>query len=250
MKTNSEWRDWGRRDPLHGVATWPGRDRGGPHPWTDEEFYAVGEVDWEDFSRLWEQYGVDRASCVEIGCGAGRITRQLVGFFGTVQAVDVSSEMIEYARARVPGNVSFAITDGLALPLPGSSVTAAFSSLVFQHFEEVADATRYFSELHRVLAPGGTMMVQLPVYAWPTPFVGYRALYASRQALSNGRALYRRLRLRLGRQAPFFRYLRYDQEWVKATMQELGFSELEFRTIRLRTNEEWLTFVLARRPRQ
>ncbi len=38
MKTNIEWRLWGKRDPLYGVATWPGREKDGKHPWIDSEF--------------------------------------------------------------------------------------------------------------------------------------------------------------------------------------------------------------------
>ena len=35
---------------------------------------------------------------LEIGCGAGRITRALAGFFGEVYAVDISQEMVRQAR--------------------------------------------------------------------------------------------------------------------------------------------------------
>jgi SAM-dependent methyltransferase len=247
VKTNAEWRDWGRRDPLHGVATWPGRSRSDAQPWTDDEFYAVGALDWEDFSAQWLQYGVDRTSCLEIGCGTGRITRQLAEFFGTVHALDVSDEMIAYARPRVAGDVTFMVTDGSSIPLPDMAVASVFSSLVFQHFEGVSDAEAYLREIHRVLKPGGSMMIQLPLYAWPDAFNGYRLMYRVRRGLSHLRARFRRLRLRFGRARPFFRYLRYEAEWVRSIIPALGFSSVEMRTISLRTHHEWLTFVLARR---
>ena len=51
MKSNTEWELWGKSDPLYGVASWAGRERGGENPWTDEDFYALGE-DWLDFDLL------------------------------------------------------------------------------------------------------------------------------------------------------------------------------------------------------
>ena len=36
---------------------------------------------------------------LEIGCGAGRVTRALASVFGEVYAVDISGEMVRHARA-------------------------------------------------------------------------------------------------------------------------------------------------------
>jgi hypothetical protein len=40
-----------------------------------------GESDWQDFLRHWKQYGIDHWACLEIECGAGRITKQLATCF-------------------------------------------------------------------------------------------------------------------------------------------------------------------------
>ena len=40
---------------------------------------------------------------IEIGCGAGRMTRALARFFGEVHAVDISPEMVRLARHAVAG---------------------------------------------------------------------------------------------------------------------------------------------------
>src|SRR5688500_10138510 len=87
--SNIEWTAWAQEDPLYAVATCPGRNRAGGKPWSDEEFYALGKSDWEDFRGRWELYGLDRDSCVEIGCGAGRITRHMAEHFGVVHALDI-----------------------------------------------------------------------------------------------------------------------------------------------------------------
>jgi len=44
MKSNQEWMQWGKVDPLYAVASWKDRERSGSNPWTDEEFYAIGQI--------------------------------------------------------------------------------------------------------------------------------------------------------------------------------------------------------------
>src|SRR5689334_10746121 len=136
--SNVEWRRWGEIDPLYGVASARGRERGGAHPWSDAEFHELGARHWAAFQPAWRRYGLDYASCLEIGCGAGRMTAQLAREFGIVHAVDVSRGMIDYAAERVTGtNVQFHLTDGGSLPIPPASVTAVFSTHVFQHFDSL-----------------------------------------------------------------------------------------------------------------
>ena len=104
LKTNEEWKAWGKEDPLHGVASWPGRRQGENNEWTDVDFFNLGKSDWSDFSKRWSYYGYNRESCLEIGCGAGRITKWLPEQFQIVHALDVSMDMINYARRYVKGD--------------------------------------------------------------------------------------------------------------------------------------------------
>src|SRR5579862_2813844 len=71
--------------------------------WTDEDFFASGElvVSEEILSDTVDIYqGKDptRMRVLEIGCGAGRVTRALSKVFGEIHAVDVSGEMLASAR--------------------------------------------------------------------------------------------------------------------------------------------------------
>lgn len=248
MKTNVEWREWGRQDPLYGVATWAGKAREGDEPWTDEEFYEVGAQDWADFAAHWRAYGMPRGSCLEIGCGAGRVTRELARDFDHVIAVDVSADMVEYAKLHVPGNVEFAVTDGTSLPAPRQSVDGVFSVLVLQHLERVDDVERYLREVWRVLRPGGTMMIQVPIYAWPGSFVGFKILYGIRRAAATVRAAIRRRLLEAGRGRPFFRYLRVDLDRLEPFLHATGFTRVELHTFKPAAHPEWLTFIMAAKP--
>src|SRR5690242_16045210 len=105
MLTDAEWKAWGKRDPLWGVASHKGREKDGANPWTDDEFYALGE-DWTRiYERAWRtRGGTFGGTVVEIGCGAGRITQMLAHAFDRVIAVDVSPDIIAYAKARIGGD--------------------------------------------------------------------------------------------------------------------------------------------------
>src|SRR6476620_5701387 len=94
LQSNREWLFWGRHDPLYAVATRPGKQAGGPAPWTADEFLETGRLYFADVYRHWRQYGVGSEHCAEIGCGSGRVTRQLVAHFRRVTAQDVSPDQL------------------------------------------------------------------------------------------------------------------------------------------------------------
>ena len=71
--------------------------------WTDEEFFASGEKTLAeeiltDLGNICQGKAPGEMRVLEIGCGAGRVTRALARFFGEVHAVDVSGEMVLLAK--------------------------------------------------------------------------------------------------------------------------------------------------------
>ena len=244
LRSNAEWKQWAKNDPLWGVANWAGKQKDGSSPWTEEEFYALGESDWRDDLNQWRQYGINTQSCLEIGCGAGRLTRQLSISFDQVCAVDVSEEMISLARKAVGNrNVDFSIIDGLQLPQSDCFVKAIFSTHVLQHLDSVEVGFSYFREFFRVLDVGGTMMIHLPVYS--LPYVGrFRVLmpsqYAAYRALDNIKSkIKRRLGLRMMKWTP------YPLESLSHFLTSLGFKKVEFRIFPMTSNGDPHTFVFA-----
>ncbi|MBV9325369.1 MAG: class I SAM-dependent methyltransferase [Chloroflexi bacterium] len=248
MRSNIEWRHWGRIDPLYGVSTLPGKSRLDSQPWTDSEFYALGAHEWSEHLSQWQTYGLRTSSCVEIGCGAGRITQQLVHTFDHVYALDVSPEMIAYARARVTPSerVSYFVTEGQTIPVPSESASAVFSSHVFQHFEAVDDSLIYWEEIYRVLEPGGTMFVQLPVHRWPWAPTIFGAIYGARRKIGATAAWFKRRRLQAGGQQLFARLVSYDGDWLLRTLASIGYARIELRCIALPEGAYWA--LLAERP--
>ncbi len=250
MKSNTEWKYWGEHDPLFGVASWSGRAKDGPNPWNDSEFYLLGESDWADIRAHWERYGLRAGRCVEIGCGAGRLTRAMAPYFGAVDALDVSADMIRYAQRNIAHkNVSFHLVEHARIPLADHSVDAVLSTHVFQHFERRADAEAYFAEIARVLSPGGNMMIHLPLHAWPAG-VGTltRLAHAGNLLLARVRAGAKRAAIRRGFGARLMRFNSYDLDWLHGYLAGLGFCNVEIAIFTMRSNGAPHGFVLAGIP--
>lgn len=248
VPSNIEWQKWGEIDPLYGVAAWEGKARGSSTEWTDAEFYAVGGSDWEDFRRPWEHYGMNRTACLEIGCGAGRITIHLAKDFQRTHAVDVSEGMLAYAKAHAgDAAVTFHLSDGRRLPLADAAVTAVFSTHVFQHFDSLTHASAYFAEVARVLAPGGSLMIHLPIHSWPAMPGLFEGLYRLRTSIAQIKATLLRPLIARGRAQPIMRRTSYPLPYLYATLARCGLADVEVRIISPRSNGDPHPFVFARR---
>ena len=104
-------------------------------------------------------------TCVEVGCGPGRMTAALAERFDRVLALDVSPAMLDRAREAVPAaNVEFRAVSGDWLDgVEDAIADALVCYLVLQHLPSAAVVRSYLREFARVLAPGGEAFVQVPV---------------------------------------------------------------------------------------
>lgn len=232
-----EWRAIAQgADLLYNVLSWPDKRE----TWTEEDFYAAGASDWEDFARHWAHYaGQLRGDCVEIGCGVGRVTRCLEGVFARVTALDVSADMIAKARAVTGGDVTFCQVDGAQIPLGDSQADALFSVHVMQHLENQAVLEAYIAEMARVLRPGATAMVHIPVQGAPTPRP-WRRVQAELALRGSRRSL------RAGRGHSTMRTNAYWLDDVWRAFGAAGFADVELRMIPVRSNGYGHQFWLAR----
>ncbi len=101
---------------------------------------------------------------VEIGCGAGRMTRAIAARARSVRGLDVSSEMLDVARRMNPQleNVEWVHGDGTTLaPLETATADACISHVVFQHIPDPEVTLGYVREMGRVLRPGGWAAFQV-----------------------------------------------------------------------------------------
>jgi ubiquinone/menaquinone biosynthesis C-methylase UbiE len=110
---------------------------------------------------------------LELGCGIGRIGRELAPQCRHWTGVDISENMIRHAGERLAhlDNVSFHQLNRSSLEmLETDSVDKAYSIAVFCHMDK-EDLFLYMLELNRVVRPGGTIFVETWNMAHP---VGWR----------------------------------------------------------------------------
>lgn len=130
---------------------------------SEAEFVHSGARDTAFALRGLEPAWVAGAKALEIGCGAGRMTAFLATRIDHVVAVDVSTEMIDLARARLEAvtNVELHATNGEDLAVfAADTFDFVLSYIVFQHVPKSIVQT-YFQEIRRVLRPGGVFRGQL-----------------------------------------------------------------------------------------
>lgn len=99
---------------------------------------------------------------LDVGCGTGFVTRlaaRAAAPDGEVIGVDPSPPVLDYAR-RVTKAANCSYRTGVAqeLDLPDESFDLVLTSLAIHHIPEHLRATA-FTEMHRVLRPGGRLMV-------------------------------------------------------------------------------------------
>lgn len=96
---------------------------------------------------------------LDLGCGTGAMSELLGPMGARITAVDLAPQMVDRARARLagtPGIVRLDAMDAQALDLPSASfdLVVAALSLMF-----CPDHPAAFAEVHRVLRPGGRLVM-------------------------------------------------------------------------------------------
>ena len=98
-----------------------------------------------------------RLKCVDIGCGVGTMHPYVSPLFASIDGCDVSAESIERARRENP-RINYAAYKAPRLPYDDASFDFATAVCVVHHVPP-QDWARLFSEMRRVLRPGGLACV-------------------------------------------------------------------------------------------
>ena len=93
----------------------------------------------------------------DLGCGPGHTTAVLHAHGARVAGFDLSPELVAHARRLHPG-VRFAVADMLALPLADGTAAGLVAFYAIVHFTP-ADVRPAVAEMHRVLRPGGRLLL-------------------------------------------------------------------------------------------
>ena len=161
-KMRREWDERARENARYYVAT-------AQKQWSDDEFFSSGretvaEEILTDMTNICQGKNPSDMSVLEIGCGAGRVTRALAEVFGQVYGVDISGEMVAQAKAALAAtsNVHVFQNNGADLTvLENTRIDFAFSSIVFQHIPSRDVIYNYVREVGRLLRNGGLFKFQV-----------------------------------------------------------------------------------------
>jgi len=136
---------------------WDDRARTAP---LDADYYRSGDGDVE---RDIVPHIAARGTVLDIGCGAGRMTRALSRVFERVYAVDISAGMVSLARTALQDlpHVRVFQNDGLSLGMIREPVDLAIAIGVFPHLA-AEWIENYARAVWQLLRPGGAFVFEIP----------------------------------------------------------------------------------------
>jgi SAM-dependent methyltransferase len=138
-----------------------------------DDFWRTGEAEAAMVKRVLVRQGLTtcaQKTCLEYGCGVGRVTMALARHFAHIHGYDISASHLEHAqlRAREIGAVNVSLHQCPAgVPEPLQACDVFYSRIVLQHNPPPLIAEILKSAL-RALNPGGIAIFQVPTYC-----VGY-----------------------------------------------------------------------------
>lgn len=123
---------------------------------TREEYELIGSV--EKALLVYAGLRPDE-SLLDVGCGSGRLAKQLVGWLeGPYLGTDVVQVLLDHASS-VCGKPDwrFERVNGLTVPAPSDSFDMACAFSVFTHLRH-EESYVYMQDIYRVLKPGGRLV--------------------------------------------------------------------------------------------
>jgi 2-polyprenyl-3-methyl-5-hydroxy-6-metoxy-1,4-benzoquinol methylase len=169
-RVSKAWTALGVKHPHHSVLTAQEFLPENLNAATLERFWASGVGEVERIKMILQRHGFSEtsaATCVEYGCGVGRVTFALAKMFRTVHAYDISASHIEIAKAEAArsrlSNVIFhQVPDSSQESL--SPCDVFYSHIVFQHNPPPIIA-RLISMSLQAIRPEGIAIFQVPTYS-------------------------------------------------------------------------------------
>ena len=181
-KIRAAWSHLGAAEPHFSVLT-QREYLSGQRDGELKAFWESGERDVWVLERILERHGMvglSGATCVEYGCGVGRVALALAAKCAQVHAYDISPTHLGQARARAAqlaaANVRFHETTE-RLPDALEPCDLFYSRIVFQHNPPIVIAELIRTAL-RSLRPGAIAVFQVPTYISGYRFEAQRWLEA------------------------------------------------------------------------
>ena len=119
----------------------------------------AGKLRWQRRVRMLTKDVFPQHKVLELGCGTGFFTKEIVKTGANVVAIDISPDLLAAARKEVcASNVEFAVENAYDTSFQEASFDCVIGSSVLHHL----DVEKAFSEIYRLLKPGGFMAFTEP----------------------------------------------------------------------------------------
>ena len=135
-----------------------------------DHFWKSGDVEAEVIQTILNRHHFADAgskTCVEYGCGLGRVTSALAALFAQVHGYDISTTHLELAEKHIQhiglSNVRFHLCVDDVLSKPLEKCDFFYSRYVFQHNPPPL-MRELITAAFRSLLPGGVGIFQIPTY--------------------------------------------------------------------------------------
>ena len=160
MNDNIMEKEWDRRAQQDAVLYVADAARG-------EDFFPDGTRQVKELTQPFftkASFNPEGKRALDIGCGLGRMDRGLAEMFSEVWGLDVSGSMIHQAKEMNRDFPVIHFVKGTGSDLKNfqdNYFDFVFSYITFQHIPNKKIIKSYFSEIYRVLQPGGLFQILL-----------------------------------------------------------------------------------------
>ena len=168
-RIHQEWEYLGETDPYWSVVTQPQYHLDGFAEHKDQ-FYNSGKYSCDIFLAALRRNSINHnlmETCLEVGCGVGRVTNYLARNFAKVIATDISAHHLEYAKKHLAEddlhNVDFQHWGRIDALYQLPPVDAIFTVITLQHNPPPVIAWM-LKALLGCLKQGGVAYIQIPTY--------------------------------------------------------------------------------------
>jgi ubiquinone/menaquinone biosynthesis C-methylase UbiE len=133
---------------------------------------VVGSFDahnaWQDYELLFEGWDTTNWNMLDFGCGPGRNLVKFFDRFASVSGIDISAINLEQAKKWLAYNnksveaVRLYHADGVSLnTAPTATFDVVMSTICIQHIPVYDIRYSIFTDMFRVLKPGGWLSIQM-----------------------------------------------------------------------------------------